>query len=227
MRLDIEQIEYLLGTKAQSLGITHKTVTEIMKELHELAEEEKAEREKEKEKEQKKGVPYPILIATSYVPGLENIPFFIVEAPDDAVSHDQVVPLFSRAVGLYNRDLLNKRGKKRKKHKREPLEKLGEAMEFLPRTWLKQVNLKARFKVPCTVVVTDNLLDLPDILDVPDPDATPAPFDRAAVEAEVLKVQTEMSADGNTLHIGGPASSPAAWAEYTADAEPETDPRDE
>lgn len=219
-KLDVEQIEYLLGTKAPNLGITHATVTEIMKELRELAAEEKAERDKEKEKEQKKGIPYPILIATDYVPGLENIPFFIVEAPDDEVPHDQVVERFSRAVGLYNRDLISKRGKKKKKFKRQPLEKLGEAMEFLPRTWLKEVGLKARFKVPCTVVVTDNDLTLPEVLDLPDPNA--APFDRAAVEAEVQQVlQTRIDAEG-TLHIGGPAS------EYSApDDEPETDPKDD
>ncbi len=218
-KLEIEDIENLLGTRAQQLGITHKTVTEIMKELHELAAEEKAERDKEKDKEAKKGVPYPILIATSYLPGLENIPFFIVEAPDDEVSHDQVVERFSRAVGLYNRDLLKRRGAKKKKHKREPLTKLGEAMEYLPRTWLKEVGLKARFKVPCTVVVTENDLTLPEVLDLTTP--TAVPFDRAAVEAEVRQVQAETRLDPEgTLHIG-----PAA--EYEAPGEPETDPKDE
>lgn len=156
-----EDFEYLLKSRQQDIGLTDAQVKTLLQEVQAAEEEERALREKEREKQAKKGVPYPVVVATRDIPGLADVPFFVLEAPD-TVDHTEVVPRFARAVSLYNQDLLSRRGKKRQKFKRAALSELGEAMEHLPRTWLKGQDLKARFKVPAILVVASNELQLPD-----------------------------------------------------------------
>jgi len=164
MKLDLETIEIRLKQQARDLGLNPDQVSGILKDLQATAEEEKQLRNAEAGEKEKSGAPIPILIATGDHPDLEriirDIPFFLAEIPDDA-DHTTVVERATRAAYEYNQDLLSKRGSRRKRYKRQPLENFGDLAESLPRTFLKPQGIKMRFKVPCLVVVTCNELVFP------------------------------------------------------------------
>lgn len=173
MKIDIEDIEHALR---QRNDVPPQVVTDILKDLQAAAKEAADAAKEEKEAAGAPPKPYPVLLATAGGPDApleaENTPFFIIE-PLEGIAHTEVLELVHKAIVAYNNNLLAKRGKKRKKHKRQLVENIGEAVEQIPATIFKQFGLKVRHRQPAICLPVSNDLDrsLIDKFTAPEEDA--------------------------------------------------------
>lgn len=159
MKLSLEDIAHVLH---QRKDLAPQVITEIVKDLEAVAKEEKEQKEAEKEKAAGKEKPYLVLVATGGVDAPldpNNTPFFVLESAAE-FGHDTVVSRLAQATIAYNTDVVNRRGKKRKKHKRQMVETIGEAVAAVPSTMLKPHGLKIKSKEPVILVRADNDLNL-------------------------------------------------------------------
>lgn len=171
MKLDLADIE---STLRQQSEIQPQVITKILEDLKKVAKELSDAAKEEQEENRNKEKPYPVLIAMAGGPDApldsNNTPFFVVEPMGD-VPHTEVVELIHKAAIAYNSNLLAKRGKKRKKHKKQPVENIGQTLMEVPATVFKSYGLKVRHRQLAICLPISNEFDTGTIEKLSCPDS--------------------------------------------------------